>query len=151
ENNLTVTVSALRKALGEDPADRQYIETVPRRGYRFVGGRDALQAPASPPTRAKRRWAAAAVASLALAAAVLWVYRSWTSSAPVKSLAVLPFHSLTDPEAESIGLGMADALITRLGGTKRMIVRSTGAVQKYARSGLDPVAAGRELRVDAVL
>src|SRR5687767_5747421 len=36
ENNLTVTISALRKALDEGPTDRQYIETVPRRGYRFV-------------------------------------------------------------------------------------------------------------------
>jgi DNA-binding winged helix-turn-helix (wHTH) protein/TolB-like protein/Tfp pilus assembly protein PilF len=154
ENNLTVTISALRKALGEGTAERQYIETVPRRGYRFVGGpRDAEPEPASPPRRKwarSRSWGAAAVAGLALAAALLWVYRPW-SSAPVRSLAVLPFHSLTGPEAESIGLGMADALITRLGGTKRVIVRSTGAVQKYARSDLDPVAVGRELRVDAVL
>lgn len=36
ENNLTVTISALRKALGEGPTEGQYIETVPRRGYRFV-------------------------------------------------------------------------------------------------------------------
>src|ERR1051325_1732336 len=34
ENNLTVNISALRKALGEGGA--KYIETVPRRGYRFV-------------------------------------------------------------------------------------------------------------------
>jgi DNA-binding winged helix-turn-helix (wHTH) protein/TolB-like protein/Tfp pilus assembly protein PilF len=155
ENNLTVTVSALRKALGEGPADRQYIETVPRRGYRFVGAlREPTPAPASPARKAKRRWlaGAAALAGLCLATAGLW----WTSQArnvpaPVRSLAVLPFHSLTDTESEYIGLGMADALITRLASTKRMVVRSTGAVQKYARSDLDPVAAGRELRVDAVL
>src|SRR5687768_8652850 len=36
ENNLTVTIAAIRKALGEGPTDRHYIETVPRRGYRFV-------------------------------------------------------------------------------------------------------------------
>jgi TolB-like protein/DNA-binding winged helix-turn-helix (wHTH) protein/Tfp pilus assembly protein PilF len=36
ESNLTVTVSALRRALGEDPSAHRYIETVPRRGYRFV-------------------------------------------------------------------------------------------------------------------
>ena len=43
ENNLTVTVSALRKALGEGPTDRQYIETVPRHGYRFVADLRARQ------------------------------------------------------------------------------------------------------------
>ncbi|MBI3949627.1 MAG: transcriptional regulator [Acidobacteria bacterium] len=35
ENNLTVTLSALRKALGES-AGQKYIETIPKRGYRFV-------------------------------------------------------------------------------------------------------------------
>ncbi|HEY5906658.1 MAG TPA: tetratricopeptide repeat protein, partial [Vicinamibacteria bacterium] len=65
-------------------------------------------------------------------------------------MAVLPFRSLTN-DGEYLGLGMADALITRLGGTKRLLVRSTGAVQKYAVPDLDPVAAGRELQVDSVL
>src|SRR5215472_997051 len=36
ENNLTVNISALRKALGEVSSDRLYIQTVPRRGYRFT-------------------------------------------------------------------------------------------------------------------
>src|SRR6266705_7101723 len=36
EANLTVNISALRKVLGEAPAGQQYIETVPKRGYRFV-------------------------------------------------------------------------------------------------------------------
>src|ERR1700687_4193693 len=36
EANLTVNISALRKALGESPGGQQYIETVPKRGYRFV-------------------------------------------------------------------------------------------------------------------
>ena len=37
EGNLKVTVSVLRKALEEGAGESQYIETVPRRGYRFVG------------------------------------------------------------------------------------------------------------------
>src|SRR5437870_842215 len=36
EANLTVNISALRKALGEGPGGQQYVETVPKRGYRFV-------------------------------------------------------------------------------------------------------------------
>lgn len=36
ENNLTQNISALRKALGQNPEERTYIETIPRRGYRFV-------------------------------------------------------------------------------------------------------------------
>ena len=36
EHNLAVSISALRKALGGEPNDQVYIETIPRRGYRFV-------------------------------------------------------------------------------------------------------------------
>jgi DNA-binding winged helix-turn-helix (wHTH) protein len=36
ENNLTQHISALRRALGQDPAEQEYIETVPKLGYRFV-------------------------------------------------------------------------------------------------------------------
>jgi Tol biopolymer transport system component/DNA-binding winged helix-turn-helix (wHTH) protein len=62
EGNLTFTVSSLRKALGEDRKEPQYIETVPRSGYRFVadvrvlesgvegGEREAHEEPQVPPT-----------------------------------------------------------------------------------------------------
>ena len=36
EANLTVNISALRKALGEAPEGQRYIETIPKRGYRFI-------------------------------------------------------------------------------------------------------------------
>jgi DNA-binding winged helix-turn-helix (wHTH) protein/TolB-like protein len=157
ENNLTVTISALRKALDEGPNDRQYVETVPRRGYRFVADFRSPPPPrpeveSAPRSRAPRARAATlgAIALAGLAAAsVAW----WTRSgahAPVRSIAVLPFRSLTN-DGEYLGLGMADALITRLSATRQLPVRSTGAVQRYAVAGLDPVAAGRELQVDAVL
>ena len=51
EANLSVNMSALRRALGEGPNEHQYVETVPRRGYRFVAGvterwDDGIQSPA---------------------------------------------------------------------------------------------------------
>jgi DNA-binding winged helix-turn-helix (wHTH) protein/Flp pilus assembly protein TadD len=157
ENNLTVTISALRKALGEGPTDRQYIETVPRRGYRFVAdfraSAESTQAARGPQERRARAFALGAMVLAALTAAALaWVWKRSTSAAtgvPVRSMAVLPFRSLTN-DSEYLGLGMADALITRLGRTN-LLVRSTGAVQKYTVPGLDPVAAGRDLQVDSVL
>ena len=112
EANLSVNVSALRKALGDRADERPYIETVSRRGYRFA----ALDAPA----------------------------RS------LPTLAVLPFIALRRGKDDGyLGAGLADALITRLGGTGRLVVRPTSAVLKYANR--DPLEAGRELRVDAVL
>jgi DNA-binding winged helix-turn-helix (wHTH) protein/TolB-like protein/Flp pilus assembly protein TadD len=160
ENNLTVTISALRKALDEGPTDPQYIETVPRRGYRFVAQIRAEAESGEPARRPQEHRAARSLAkraivlaALAVAAALAWVGKRSAPPAtavPVRSMAVLPFRSLTN-DGEYLGLGMADALITRLGSTKLLLVRSTGAVQKYAVPGLDPVAAGRELHVDSVL
>jgi TolB-like protein/Flp pilus assembly protein TadD len=115
EANLSVNVSILRKALGEQPDGRPWIQTVARRGYRLLG---AVRAQATAP----------------------------------RSLAVLPFRSLGTDEADgALGLGMADALITRLAATGRVAVRSTGTVRRFASADVDPVEAGRQLGVDAVV
>ena len=115
EANLSVNVSILRKALGEQPDGRAWIQTVARRGYRFLG---TVRAQAKAP----------------------------------RSLAVLPFRSLgTDEADDALGLGMADALITRLAATGRVAVRPTGTVRRFASPDVDPVEAGRQLGVDAVV
>jgi DNA-binding winged helix-turn-helix (wHTH) protein/Flp pilus assembly protein TadD len=114
EANLSVNVATIRKVLGTLPDGSAYIETVARRGYRFV--------------------------------------------APVKRsgrlrLAVLPFRFLGPPGADGsyLGLGLADALITRLVSSAPVSVRSTRSVQKFADGGVDPQRAAQELQVDAVL
>lgn len=159
EANLSVTMSALRKILGEQPPDVKFIETVPRRGYRFVGplasedpaprppGPDA---PAPPVPRTRRRWwipAAAAVLLLA-GAGSLWLL---LRPAPgYRTLAVLPFRTASaDPATASLGLGMADSLIFRLAAAQTIMVRPTSSVLRFADQ--DPIAAGRALSADIVL
>jgi eukaryotic-like serine/threonine-protein kinase len=102
ESNLTVNISALRKILGESSGGQQYIETVPKRGYRFVtevaqredngelspsgeaiGVKQARSLPESPPAAASlsetfRRWPA--VAGLLLVAAMVMVLVSTRSA-----------------------------------------------------------------------
>lgn len=69
-----------------------------------------------------------------------------------KSVAVLPFKIMGNNNSDEYrGAGMADALITRLGALKQVNVRPTSAVLKYAGMNQDPLAAGRELNVEAVL
>jgi DNA-binding winged helix-turn-helix (wHTH) protein/tetratricopeptide (TPR) repeat protein len=115
EANLSVNVSILRKALGDQAGGHPWIQTVARRGYRFVG-----------PVRAQ-------------------------SEAP-RSLAVLPLSSLgAEEEDRALALGMADALITRLAATGRVAVRPTGAIRRFVSTDVDPVEAGRQLGVDAVI
>lgn len=69
-----------------------------------------------------------------------------------KSIAVLPFKPLTlASNNEQLGLGLADTVITKLSGVKSLIVRPTSAIMKYGSSTEDPLAAGREQQVDAVV
>lgn len=69
----------------------------------------------------------------------------------VKSIAVLPFKPMSEQESdESLEIGMADALITRLSNAK-IIVRPTGSIIKYHKSEQDLIATGRELKVDSLI
>lgn len=173
EGNLAVTISMVRKALAEDGAVRKYVQTVSKSGYRFVGDVHELEVvepgPASPeetpplaePSRTpapSRRWVLLAGPAIVLAIAAialaigLFRTRAPAVSPGVRSLAVLPFHNLGESTSRDyLGVGIADALITKLGNTGQIIVRPTSAVLKYAHSLADPLAAGREQEVDAVL
>jgi len=69
-----------------------------------------------------------------------------------KSVAVLPFKSLgVEVDDQHLGLGMADTLGVRLSSIKQLIVRPTSAVRKYTDANQDPLKAGREQEVEAVL
>src|SRR5260370_15988627 len=70
----------------------------------------------------------------------------------VRSIAIWPFKPLTaDSRNESLEMGMADTLITRLSNLRQLAVRPMSSVRRYAAAEQDPIAAGREQRVDAVL
>ncbi len=209
EGNLSVTVSFLRKALNDDRGVHKYIETISKKGYRFVadvtqeeepdsvslgvrtdGLSGAVEAassqgefpagPAAPGHQAMgsgpgqvviqqtaargfetgfRRMILIAVMILGASLISLRVFRppvtvtSQTQGDPaIRSLAVLPFQVLgAKSRDEYLGLGMADALITRLGNTGKIIVRPTSAIQKYSGLDMSPESAGKEQSVDAVL
>jgi serine/threonine protein kinase/tetratricopeptide (TPR) repeat protein len=85
--------------------------------------------------------------------------RSTASVAPaaspydsIHSIAVLPFESLgQNANAELLGLGMADAITSRMSSLTQLLVMPTTAVLKYKGPANDPLAAGRALHVDAIL
>ncbi|HEY0385113.1 MAG TPA: protein kinase, partial [Pyrinomonadaceae bacterium] len=70
-----------------------------------------------------------------------------------RAIAVLPFKMLRLEEKtdEYLGVGMADAIITKLSNIRRIIVRPTSSVLKYAGVDSDLLAAGHELDVGFVL
>jgi len=139
ESSLTVGIFALRKALGDGRNNHSYIETVPRRGYRFVANVSEASNGDVDSVAAKR----ARLSSNG--------EERFEPDAGVRSLAVLPFKYIgAEAGDEYLGLGLADALITKLTNLRQIRVRPTSAVREYTRAR-DITVAGRELKVDALL
>ncbi|HEY4426055.1 MAG TPA: protein kinase [Pyrinomonadaceae bacterium] len=72
-----------------------------------------------------------------------------------ESIAVLPFRILSPPGEntgdEYLGIGLTDALITRLSNVQRLVVRPTSSVLRYHGAAIDPLIAGRDLGIDYVI
>ena len=112
-----------------------------------------------PPPAAKHHWRIAGAASVLFAlligvVVVLPRLRRSSESNPaatnagpskaIESIAVLPFKPLgSETSDEYIGLGMADALITKLSNSRQLTVRSTSAVLRYNNHNQDSLVAGR--------
>ncbi len=74
------------------------------------------------------------------------------SAKEVKAIAVLPFRNIeSDKENQLLGIGMADAVITKLSHIKGIVVRQTKSVMRYADTTPEAIKVGREINVDAIL
>jgi TolB-like protein/DNA-binding winged helix-turn-helix (wHTH) protein len=170
DHGLYNAVKRLREAMGDTADTPRYVETIPRKGYRFIGTvngnrRGALPSKSgeriapSPP----RRVYYAALGALALLAIVGSLVgfnagglrdRFWPRSATlqIKSLAVLPFPSLSSETREAyFAEGFTDALITALAriGALRVVSRTTAVRYRDSSKSLPQIA--RELHVDGIV
>ena len=170
ENNLAQHISMLRRVLGTTGDGRPLIETVPKRGYRFVGTvtewvRPAAQAAAPVPEPAAgranvRRSAAVLVAAIALALAVLTVWRfndarsgerAGGQNGPVIRMAVLPFVNLGSPDDEYFAAGITEEITSRLAALRQLAVASSTTATSYDRRGKTARQIGADLGVDYVV
>jgi len=180
EGNLTQNISLLRKALGETPGGVQFIETVPRRGYRFVAdtsqswheeelaessnGDSQPPAPpvvsipntASQPAGLKRTPMFALVAGIVVTGFIVLFYFTGRGKAgdpsPIQSIAVLPFiDESADPDAEYINDKIAESLINSLSKLPQLRVVPRSVVAGYKGKEMDPRKVGQELNVRAVV
>lgn len=135
ESNLAQHVFRLRKALGEEKTEHQYIVTIPGQGYQFVA--EVRESSLARNGTSPRRFETS---------------RPTVYTRTPTTLAVLPFRPLVAQGSDLfLGMGLADALITKLSNLKDLAVRPTSAVLKYNDSNQDPLAIGRELHVEAIL
>jgi TolB-like protein/DNA-binding winged helix-turn-helix (wHTH) protein/Tfp pilus assembly protein PilF len=170
EKSLNKVVNKLREALCDSAENPRYVQTLSRRGYRFVapvevveeltpanGSDGAEPAPGSKrPGGAIRPgwWIAAAVCGVAvgIAAAIFVLPQERAVPSRIESIAVLPLQNLSrDPDQEYFADGLTDMLIGDLGkvGTLRVISHTSVMQYKGTKKPLPEIA--RELNVDAAL
>jgi len=178
DHGVNKAINRIREVIGDSATSPRFIETVARRGYRFIGDVTTLE-PAvvalpqpdviggSSPDRERpetgaheqhpRSWwmwsVAGLVIVLASGAAIGWgVRRGSTAVRSIHSLAVLPLENLSgDASQEYFADGMTDELIATLSqiGALRVISRTSAMLYKHARKPLSQIAG--ELDVDAVI
>jgi len=173
EVNLSVNISALRKALGEDG----FIETVPKRGYRFVGlveevesekleilkqrlsprisvVDEAEQESVSGPLLGRivghRQVIVALGLILVVGMAVFWFAKSRPAIVPIDSIAVLPFVS-NDTTNDYLADGFSEATINGLSRVPKLRVEPRTNVLRYKAQSINLRQAGQELGVGAIL
>ena len=135
ENNITVSMSILRKTLGEDRQKPRFIQTVPRRGYRFVA--EVIELSPDPITVGDPHKITVV---------------SETDEAPIDSLAVLPMDiGEKDPNVEYLSDGITESIIDLLSRIPNLRVLARSTVFRFKDKQIDPQEVGRLLNVRAVM
>jgi len=180
EHGLNAAVKRLRRALNDSADNPRFVETLPRRGYRFLApvradpGEDIRiveeippaksdSASEEPPAGEKHHrvppqwlldWKKLGIALLLVFAILTaWMLRPTNSRPPViRSLAVLPLENLShDPAQEYFADGMTDELITELGQISGLRVISRTSVMTYKGVRKSLPQIARELNVETVV
>lgn len=172
EHGLNFAIRQIRVNLEDDPDEPKFLETLPKRGYRFIApveveNSSAEAAPALPPASqplptapprtatSHRTWLTALACALVLSVLAYAFFgrrRAHTTARPIRSLAVLPLQNLSgDPAQEYLADGMTDELTTQLAkiGSLRVTSRTSAMHYKGMQKPLPEIA--RELKVDALV
>jgi TolB-like protein/DNA-binding winged helix-turn-helix (wHTH) protein/Tfp pilus assembly protein PilF len=174
DNSVNAAINRLREALGDSAESSRFVETLPRRGYRFVapvtevkgspGGVTSLgtgaatqarpeEVPAGINSKAKRLWIVLGLAVTLIVASV-WAWEKWRVPGPLRitSLAVLPFTNLSgDPQQDYFAEGMTDELTTNLAAIRSLRVISRTTMMQYRDTHKSLPQIAEELHVDAVV
>jgi TolB-like protein/DNA-binding winged helix-turn-helix (wHTH) protein/Flp pilus assembly protein TadD len=175
DHGLNKAINKIRDVLGDSAENPRFIQTVARRGYRFLADVTAVEPgkTETPPLQStsvepgipdaphgiKRRprhmaaWATAGAALLLLVVVVIWIRASLRSSLPpIRSLAVLPLENLSgDASQDYFADGMTDELITLLAQIQDLRVISRSSVMTYKQVPKPLAEIAQELDVQAVV
>ena len=169
---LNSAIRKLRDALDDDAGQPGFIETLPRRGYRFIAPVNAIDAiepvapqpapaigtglPPAPLPLPRRRirpiWIGASAALVVAVALGLLYVRSRQAASGIGSIAVLPFENLSGDSAQSyFADAVTDAVTTHLAQVQGLEVVSRTSAKLSKQPGARVSAIASALEVDAVL
>jgi TolB-like protein/DNA-binding winged helix-turn-helix (wHTH) protein/Flp pilus assembly protein TadD len=176
DHSLHNAIARIREVLDDSAEKPRYIETLPRRGYRYIGplededietrilvptveaaahatDGDLLKVRKKSPVPVRRTLVLVALLTLGLAAWMTWRYvRGKAAVSPIGSIAVLPLSNLSgDLSEEYFADGMTDQLITDLAKIGSLRVISRTSVMQYKGTGKSLPEIARELNVDAIV
>jgi len=161
DNNLNTSVNKLREALGDSADNPRFIETLPRRGYRFIAPVRGIEWKVRTHVHPRIRRLGLIVAVFSVAALALFFANAFqlrdhllvgSQAARIHSLAVLPLTNLSgDPAQEYLSDGITDALITDLAETGSSKVISRTSVMRYKKTEKSLPEIARELNVDGIV
>ena len=158
DHNLNTAINKIREVLGDSAESPRFVETLPRKGYRFIGAVKEKAPTVWSRSATIRFLVLATIVLIAIAVFMISMnvnrWREWlfVSTPRIEALAVLPFENLPNaPEQEYFSDGMTQALITELGrmGGPRVISRRSIMQFKGSKKTLQQIA--RELTVDAIV
>lgn len=166
-------ISALRTQLGDDHRQPEYIETLPKRGYRLIARVEPLGAPASPvpaaesspappgtpeitarPARPRRYGIRHGLAVVAAAALVYAVVRWLAPDAPTgdfESVAVLPFTNVSAEQDQYLADGVTEELTYALTQLPDLKVAARTSASQFRDTALDVREIARQIGVDGII
>jgi TolB-like protein/DNA-binding winged helix-turn-helix (wHTH) protein len=161
EGNLNYNMSQLRKILGEYAPGTPYIQTVPKRGYRFAVDPtqvNAISEPARLSSQVPRKravpWIAATVVLILVAGAGAFWRARLAKAGPhqIRSIAVLPLQNLSrDPDQAYFADGLTEVLTTSLAQISALNVIARNSAMHYQGTKKTTAEIARELHVDALV
>jgi TolB-like protein/Tfp pilus assembly protein PilF len=133
EHGLNKAINKVREALGDDADNPRFIETLPRRGYRFIASVKDVSTVSRQPSTGE-------------------TLSSAKRPGAIDSLAVLPLENASgDPDADYLSDGIAERLTNSLAQLHKIRVVPRTVAFRHRGLGVDALAAGRALGVRAVL
>lgn len=159
---LARNISLLRKTLGDESEENQYIETVPRRGYRFAAQVSTDEPANAPPPQPQQfpirrwRWLVLPVCALVVGAVVYYQFyvpsRYLPKGSTAASLAVVPFECLCPGmDGDRFSRGLNDVLVADVSKLSGVQVISPTTVRRYESTGVSMAVMGRLLGLEVIV